>query len=58
MRLLSLIFGHVGRTSREVSHLRGEVAALRDARINDVTAAQVDRDVVQVRLTWEKARFE
>ena len=35
------------------------IAATRDARLNDVqTAAQVDRDVVQMRLTWEKARFE
>ena len=39
--------------------LRIEVAALRDARLNDVTVAQqVDRNVLQLRLTWEKARFE
>lgn len=39
--------------------LRLGIAATRDARLNDVqTAAQVDRDVVQMRLTWEKARFE
>ena len=39
--------------------LRVEVAGLRDARINDVTVAQqVDRNVLQLRLTWEKARFE
>jgi hypothetical protein len=35
------------------------IAGLRDARLNDVTIEhQVDRDVVQLRLTWEKARFE
>jgi hypothetical protein len=35
------------------------IAGLRDARLNDVTTEhQVDRDVVQLRLTWEKARFE
>jgi len=34
------------------------IAGMRDARLNDRTiAAQVDRDVIQVRLTWEKARF-
>lgn len=39
--------------------LRIEVAAVRDARVNDVTVAQqVDRNVFQLRLTWEKARFE
>jgi hypothetical protein len=39
--------------------LRLEFAALRDARLNDVTVAQqVDRNVLQLRLTWEKARFE
>src|SRR2546421_1961433 len=39
--------------------LRVEVAGLRDARLNDVTVAQqVDRNVLQLRLTWEKARFE
>lgn len=40
-------------------NLRLGVAAVRDARLNDMqAAAQVDRDVVQMRLTWEKARFE
>ena len=35
------------------------VAGLRDARLNDFTTGQrVDRDVVQLRLTWERARFE
>ena len=39
--------------------LRLEAAALRDARLNDVTVAQqVNRNVFQLRLTWEKARFE
>ncbi len=39
--------------------LRLEAAAMRDARINDITVAhQVDRDVFQLRLVWEKARFE
>ncbi len=39
--------------------LRIEVAAVRDARVNDVTVAQqVNRNVFQLRLTWEKARFE
>jgi hypothetical protein len=39
--------------------LRLEFAALRDARLNDLTAAaQVDRNVMQLRMTWEKARFE
>jgi hypothetical protein len=34
------------------------VAALRDARLNDPTVGQLaDRDVVQLRLTWERARF-
>lgn len=33
------------------------VAALRDARINDIGGGrQVDRDVVQMRLTWERFR--
>ena len=40
-------------------NLRFGVAGLRDARLNDgPVAAQVDRDVFQVRLTWEKTRFE
>ena len=35
------------------------VAAVRDAQLNNIAVAQqVDRDVVQLRLTWEKARFE
>src|SRR6202171_5748304 len=35
------------------------VAAVRDARLNDATAArQVGRDVVQFRLTWERARLQ
>ncbi len=39
--------------------LRLEAAALRDARLNDLTVAeQVDRDVFQLRFVWEKARFE
>jgi hypothetical protein len=39
--------------------LRLELAALRDARLNDITVAhQVDRNVFQLRLTWEKARFD
>lgn len=34
------------------------VAGLRDARLNDPTVGQLaDRDVVQLRLTWERARF-
>jgi hypothetical protein len=38
--------------------LRLEFAALRDARLNDVRAAQLDRNVFQLRLTWEKTRFD
>ena len=38
--------------------LRIEVAAMRDARLSDPgTAALVNRDVMQLRLVWEKARF-
>jgi hypothetical protein len=38
--------------------LRLECAALRDARLNDLALAQqVDRDVLQLRFVWEKARF-
>lgn len=38
--------------------VRMELAALRDARIgNAAQAAQIDRDVVQLRFVWEKARF-
>ena len=48
----------VGLAWKFTRDLRLEVAAMRDARVNDVTVAQqVDRDVVQLRLTWEKARF-
>jgi hypothetical protein len=32
------------------------VAALRDGQINNSSAVQVDRDVVQMRLTWERFR--
>ena len=31
-------------------------AAVRDARITDLDGPNVDRDVVQLRLTWERAR--
>jgi len=49
----------IGLAWKFTRDLRLEIAALRDARINDVTIAeQVDRNVVQLRLTWEKARFE
>jgi hypothetical protein len=49
----------VGMAWKFTRDLRIEVAALRDARLNDVTVAQqVDRNVLQLRLTWEKARFE
>jgi hypothetical protein len=48
----------VGLAWKFTRDLRMEAAALRDARINDVTIAQqVDRDVFQLRLVWEKARF-
>ena len=33
------------------------VAALRDAQINDPYLAKVDRDVLQLRLTWERAKL-
>lgn len=33
------------------------VAALRDAQLNDTYLAKVDRDVLQLRLTWERAKF-
>ena len=57
------LFGAAGYTG-EVSvdyHIGREwtvgVAALRDARLNDVNVGrQVDRDVVQLRLTWERFR--
>ena len=49
----------VGIAWKFTRDLRIEGAALRDARINDVTVAQqVDRNVFQLRLVWEKARFE
>jgi len=49
----------VGMAWKFTRDLRLEFAALRDARLNDVTVAQqVDRNVFQLRLTWEKARFE
>jgi hypothetical protein len=39
--------------------LRLELAALRDARINDMTVGQqADRNVFQLRFVWEKTRFE
>ena len=33
------------------------VAALRDAQLNDPYLAKVDRDVLQLRLTWERAKL-
>lgn len=51
--------GEAGLDWSFTSNLKIGVAAMRDARLNDVAQAQqVDRDVVQLRLTWEKARFE
>lgn len=51
--------GEAGVDWSLTKNLKIGVAALRDARLNDLAlAAQVDRDVVQFRLTWEKARFE
>jgi hypothetical protein len=51
--------GEVGLDWSFTRDLKFGVAAGRDARINDpAIAAQVDRDVFQMRLTWEKARFE
>ena len=51
--------GEAGLDWSFTRNVRLGIAAVRDARLNDVqTAAQVDRDVVQLRLTWEKARFE
>ena len=56
----SLGYGtEVGLAWKFTRDLRIEAAALRDARINDLTTAhQVDRNVAQLRLVWEKARFE
>ncbi len=51
--------GEAGLDWSFTTNLKLGVAAMRDARLNDVTTAQqVDRDVFQIRLTWEKARFE
>ena len=52
--------GEVGVDWSFTQDLKLGVAAMRDARLYDptVAGALVDRDVVQVRLTWEKARFE
>jgi hypothetical protein len=51
--------GEAGAAVKFTRDLRIEVAAMRDARLSDPgTAALVDRDVMQVRLVWEKARFE
>lgn len=52
--------GEIGADWSFTQNLKLGIAAMRDARIYDptVVAAVVDRDVVQVRLTWEKARFE
>jgi hypothetical protein len=60
MELGALGYGVEGAVGWKFTRdLRLEFAALRDARLNDVTVAQqVDRDVFQLRLTWEKARFE
>ena len=52
--------GEVGLDWSFTRILKLGVAAVRDARLFDPTVAAplVDRDVVQLRLTWEKARFE
>jgi hypothetical protein len=51
--------GEAGLAWKLTRDLRLETAALRDARLNDVAAAQqVDRNVIQVRLVWEKVRFD
>lgn len=51
--------GEVGLDWSFTRNLKLGAAAMRDARLNDIAeAAKVDRDVFQVRLTWEKARFE
>ncbi len=52
--------GEVGVDWSFTKDLKFGVAAMRDARLFDpaVAGPVVDRDVVQARLTWEKARFE
>ncbi|MCA1825530.1 MAG: hypothetical protein ABR567_06960 [Myxococcales bacterium] len=52
--------GEVGLDWSFTRNLKLGVAAMRDARLYDpaIAAPLVDRDVVQLRLTWEKARFE
>jgi hypothetical protein len=50
--------GEVGIDWSFTRDLKLGVAGMRDGRLNDRTIAQqVDRDVVQLRLIWEKARF-
>jgi hypothetical protein len=50
--------GDVALAWKFTRDLRLECAALRDARLNDLQVAQqVDRDVLQLRFVWEKARF-
>ncbi|HUJ26132.1 MAG TPA: hypothetical protein VLW85_08950 [Myxococcales bacterium] len=52
--------GEAGAAWKFTRDLRLEVAASRDAMLVDpgVAAGAVDRDVMLVRLVWEKARFE
>lgn len=52
--------GEVGIDWSFTTNLKLGLAAMRDARLYDpaVAGPMVDRDVVQLRLTWEKARFE
>jgi len=52
--------GEVGIDWSFTTNLKLGLAAMRDARLYDPTVAgpMVDLDVVQLRLTWEKARFE
>lgn len=51
--------GEVGLDWSFTRNLKLGFAGLRDARLNgDAGQVRVDRDVFQVRLTWEKARFE
>lgn len=50
--------GEAGVAWKFTRDVRMELAALRDARIgNAAQAAQIDRDVVQLRFVWEKTRF-
>lgn len=50
--------GEVGGAWKFTRNLRMELAALRDARLsNAAEAALIDRNMVQLRLVWEKARF-